>query len=131
MATRTQNRSSNRSSSNAAAKAAAPITAAHSRSKAPARSSPLASPAPRSASPPIRAQGADAGHGAAAGDWDEILAAEHDVALAIFDRMLATDQTPDVQAQDAPDRALHGLDKHAYQEEMVVYPALKGSERSG
>src|SRR5438270_12407216 len=30
---------------------------------------------------------------AAAGDWDEILAAEHDLALAIFERMPATDQT--------------------------------------
>ena len=30
---------------------------------------------------------------AAAGDWDEILAAEHDMALAIFDKMLATDET--------------------------------------
>ena len=26
-----------------------------------------------------------------AGDWDEVLAAEHDTALAIFDKMLATD----------------------------------------
>ena len=30
---------------------------------------------------------------AAAGDWDEILAAEHDAALAIFDKMLATDES--------------------------------------
>src|SRR5436853_3177702 len=30
---------------------------------------------------------------AAAGDWDEILSAEHDMALAIFDKMLATDET--------------------------------------
>ena len=30
---------------------------------------------------------------AAAGDWDEILAAEHDMALAVFDKMLATDAT--------------------------------------
>jgi len=28
---------------------------------------------------------------AAIGDWDEILATEHDMALAIFDKMLATD----------------------------------------
>ena len=28
---------------------------------------------------------------AAAGDWDEILAAEHEMALAVFDKMLATD----------------------------------------
>src|SRR5689334_18585389 len=30
---------------------------------------------------------------ASAGDWDEILAAEHDAALAVFDKMLATDET--------------------------------------
>src|SRR5260221_12284987 len=29
---------------------------------------------------------------ATAGEWDEILAAEHDLALRIFDKMLATDQ---------------------------------------
>src|SRR5690348_17896430 len=29
---------------------------------------------------------------ASLGDWDEILAAEHDMALGIFDKMLATDQ---------------------------------------
>ena len=29
---------------------------------------------------------------AAIGDWDEMLAAEHDLALAIFDKMLATDE---------------------------------------
>ena len=30
---------------------------------------------------------------AMAGDWDEILAAEHEMTLAIFDKMLATDPT--------------------------------------
>src|SRR5215212_11061796 len=29
----------------------------------------------------------------ASGDWDEVLATEHDMALAIFDKMLATDDT--------------------------------------
>ena len=33
-----------------------------------------------------------------AGDWDEILAAEHDMALAIFDKMLATDADPDASS---------------------------------
>ena len=42
---------------------------------------------------------------ATAGDWDEILAAEHDMALAMFDKMLATDADPDIQAQDAADEA--------------------------
>src|SRR6478609_4376072 len=33
------------------------------------------------------------GMAATAGDWDEILAAEHDATLALFDKMLATDET--------------------------------------
>src|SRR5213592_1584640 len=61
---------------------------------------------------------------AAAGDWDEILAAEHDMALAIFDRMLATDQTQTFKRKMLLMKLTHALDKHAHQEEMVVYPAL-------
>src|SRR5215207_4476856 len=30
---------------------------------------------------------------AAAGDWDEVLATEHDLTMAVFDKLLATDQT--------------------------------------
>ena len=62
---------------------------------------------------------------AAAGDWDEILAAEHDMALAIFDRMLATDQTQTFKRKMLLMKLVHALDKHAHQEEMVVYPALR------
>src|SRR3954466_9902942 len=62
---------------------------------------------------------------AAAGDWDEILAAEHDMALAIFDRMLATDQTQTFKRKMLLMKLTHALDKHAHQEEMVVYPALR------
>src|SRR5438105_1654987 len=62
---------------------------------------------------------------AAAGDWDEILAAEHDTALAIFDKMLATDQTQTFKRKMLLMKLTHALDKHAHQEEMVVYPALR------
>ncbi|MFL6727342.1 MAG: hemerythrin domain-containing protein, partial [Sphingomicrobium sp.] len=62
---------------------------------------------------------------AAAGDWDEILAAEHDMALAIFDRMLATDETQTFKRKMLLMKLTHALDKHAHQEEMVVYPALR------
>src|SRR4051794_33210353 len=61
----------------------------------------------------------------AAGDWDEILAAEHDVALAIFDKMLATDQGQTFKRKMLLMKLTHALDKHAHQEEMVVYPALR------
>ena len=61
---------------------------------------------------------------AAVGDWDEILATEHDMALAIFDKMLATDETQTFKRKMLM-KLTHALDKHAHQEEMVVYPALR------
>src|SRR5689334_3680960 len=61
----------------------------------------------------------------AVGDWDEILAAEHDMALAIFDKMLATDETQTFKRKMLLMKLTHALDKHAHQEEMVVYPALR------
>ena len=62
---------------------------------------------------------------AAVGDWDEILATEHDMALAIFDKMLATDETQTFKRKMLLMKLTHALDKHAHQEEMVVYPALR------
>ena len=62
---------------------------------------------------------------AAAGDWDAILATEHDMALAIFDKMLATDETQTFKRKMLLMQLTHALDKHAHQEEMVVYPALR------
>jgi hemerythrin superfamily protein len=59
------------------------------------------------------------------GDWDEILTAEHDMALAIFDKMLATDQSQSFKRKMLLMKLTHALDKHAHQEEMVVYPALR------
>src|SRR5207237_9983832 len=59
------------------------------------------------------------------GDWDEILAAEHDLALGIFDKMLATDETQTFKRKMLLMKLTHALDKHAHQEEMVVYPALR------
>ena len=61
----------------------------------------------------------------ATGDWDQILAAEHDMALGIFDKMLATDQTQTFKRKMLLIKLTHALDKHAHQEEMVVYPALR------
>src|SRR4029078_11985156 len=61
----------------------------------------------------------------AAGDWDDIRAAWHDMALAIFDTMLATDETQTFKRKMLLMKLTHALDKHAHQEEMVVYPALR------
>ena len=62
---------------------------------------------------------------AAAGDWDEILATEHEMTLAIFDKMLVTDETQTFKRKMLLMKLTHALDKHAHQEEMVVYPALR------
>jgi hemerythrin superfamily protein len=62
---------------------------------------------------------------ATTGDWDEILTAEHDMALAIFDKMLATDETQTFKRKMLFMKLCHALDKHAHAEEMVVYPALR------
>ena len=62
---------------------------------------------------------------AAAGDWDAILATEHDAALAIFDKMLATDESQTFKRKMLLMKLTNALDKHAHQEEMVVYPALR------
>ncbi len=62
---------------------------------------------------------------ASIGDWDEILAAEHDMALAIFDKMLATDQSQTFKRKMLLMKLTHALDKHSHAEEMVVYPALR------
>lgn len=67
---------------------------------------------------------------AAAGDWDEILAAEHDAALATFDKMLATDKTQTFKRKMLLMKLTHALDKHAHQEEMVVYPALREADEA-
>ena len=60
-----------------------------------------------------------------AGDWDEVLATEHDMTLAVFDKMLATDSTQTWKRSMLLMQLTHALDKHAHEEEMVVYPALR------
>ena len=65
------------------------------------------------------------GMSASAGDWDEVLAAEHDAALMIFDKLLATDDTQTFKRAMLVKKLTHALDKHAHEEEHVVYPALR------
>ena len=59
------------------------------------------------------------------GDWAESLAQEHEAVLALFDRMLATDETQTTQRKMLLMKLGYALDKHAYAEEHVVYPALR------
>jgi hemerythrin superfamily protein len=127
MVTRTQSRSSNRSSStNSSGKNRGSNRSAFSwgESAAPVLGAALAGVAIGMAANYGRKfimQGMEA----AAGDWDEILAAEHDMALAIFEKMLATDETQTFKRKMLLMKLTHALDKHAHQEEMVVYPALR------
>ncbi|MFL6738876.1 MAG: hemerythrin domain-containing protein [Sphingomicrobium sp.] len=59
------------------------------------------------------------------GDWAESLAQEHEAVLIIFDKMLATDDTQTTQRKMLLMKLGYALDKHAYAEEHVVYPALR------
>jgi hemerythrin superfamily protein len=59
------------------------------------------------------------------GNWADSLAAEHDAVLRIFDKMLATDGSQTMQRKMLLMKLGHALDKHAYAEEHVVYPALR------
>lgn len=68
------------------------------------------------------------GMSARAGDWDEVLAAEHDMALAIFDKMLATDASQTFKRTMLLKKLGHALDKHTHEEENVVYPALRQAD---
>ena len=68
------------------------------------------------------------GKSAIAGDWDETLAAEHDWALAIFDKMLATDPSQSFKRTMLLKKLGHALDKHTHEEEKVVYPALRQAD---
>ena len=131
MATRTQSRTSNRSSSNRGSSTNRSSSGSDNRS---------AFSWSEGAGPIIAAAiggaaiGFAANYGrkalmqgmeAAVGDWDEILAAEHDMALAVFDKMLATDESQTFKRKMLFMKLCHALDKHAHQEEMVVYPALR------
>ena len=139
MATRTQSRSSNRSSSNRSS------SSNGNRSNNSRSESRSAFSWGDSAGPIIAAGLAGAAIGFAAnygrkalmqgmesfaGDWDEILAAEHDMALAIFDKMLATDQSQTFKRKMLLMKLTHALDKHSHQEEMVVYPALREANQT-
>jgi len=127
MATRTQNRSSNRTSSRRSTSnrgSSSRSAFSWGESAAPVLGAALAGVAIGMAANYGRKfimQGMES----AAGDWDEILAAEHDMAIAIFDKMLATDETQTFKRKMLLMKLTHALDKHAHQEEMVVYPALR------
>jgi len=139
MATRTQNRTSNRSNSSSTSDRSSSSGGASNQNRS-------AFSWGEGAAPVIAAAlggamiGFAANYGrkalkqgmeAAIGDWDQILAAEHDEALALFDKMLATDETQTFKRKMLFMKLCHALDKHAHEEEMVVYPALREANEAG
>ena len=67
------------------------------------------------------------GMSAAAGDWDDVLAAEHEATLLLFDKILATDDSQTTKRALMVKKLAYALDKHAHEEEHVVYPALRAA----
>ncbi|MDB5699616.1 MAG: hemerythrin protein [Alphaproteobacteria bacterium] len=62
---------------------------------------------------------------AAAGDWSEALKAEHQMTLAIFDKIEATEDAQTMMRSHLLAKLKYALTKHALQEENVIYPALR------
>jgi hemerythrin-like domain-containing protein len=62
---------------------------------------------------------------ASSGDWLDALKTEHEMTLAIFDKIEATDDSQTTQRSALLAKLKYALSKHAIQEEMVVYPALR------
>lgn len=61
----------------------------------------------------------------ASGDWSQALASEHKMTLAIFDKMLATSDDQTTMRTTLLAKLKYALSKHAIEEEMVIYPALR------
>lgn len=65
----------------------------------------------------------------ATGDWLEALKAEHELTRANFDRIEATDDSQTMTRTHLLAKLKYALDKHAAEEENVVYPALREDEK--
>jgi hemerythrin superfamily protein len=61
----------------------------------------------------------------ATGDWLDALKTEHQLTLAIFDKIEATDDSQTMLRMHLLTKLKHALDKHAVEEENVIYPALR------
>lgn len=66
----------------------------------------------------------------ASGDWAEALATEHKMTLAIFDKIEATADNQTAMRSHLLAKLKYALSKHAIEEEMVIYPALRQANRT-
>lgn len=62
---------------------------------------------------------------ALSGDWFDALKTEHKLALATFDKIEATKDSQTTKRAFLLMQLKHALSKHAFQEENVIYPALR------
>lgn len=62
---------------------------------------------------------------ALAGDWKEALELEHKAVMKVFDAIQATDESNVIKRTMLLKHLKHALSKHAIEEEMVIYPALR------
>ncbi len=65
---------------------------------------------------------------AAAGDWGAMLKQDHDEIQKTLEHMLATDETQTWKRSMLLMKLSHKLDKHAFEEENVIYPALRDDD---
>ncbi|MDB5691612.1 MAG: hemerythrin protein [Alphaproteobacteria bacterium] len=61
----------------------------------------------------------------ATGDWLDALKTEHKLTLALFDKIEATDDSQTMIRAHLLTKLKYALDKHAVEEENVIYPALR------
>ncbi|MBL0922996.1 MAG: hemerythrin domain-containing protein [Sphingomonadaceae bacterium] len=66
-------------------------------------------------------QGMDASYG----EWDDVLKAEHEATIMIFDKIAETDEKQVTKRKMLLMQLKHALSKHAHEEENVVYPAMR------
>jgi len=66
----------------------------------------------------------------AAGDWVAALTAEHRMVEKLFDQLLATDEGQALKRELLLTKIAYALNKHAIEEENVIYPALAEDGRA-
>jgi hemerythrin superfamily protein len=64
------------------------------------------------------------------GDWVDALKTEHRLTLALFDKILATDDSQTMTRSHLLAKLKYALDKHAVEEENVIYPALRQANQA-
>jgi len=65
---------------------------------------------------------------ASAGDWDEMLKQDHDEIRGLLDQITSTDSSQTWKRSMLLMKLAHKLDKHSYEEETVIYPALRDDD---